>query len=577
MAEARSSRTLQSAFEKSKRFLESSRTACKLNKFTNNQGDHTTNRRTQNGDVCSEQTDVSELCTREMGISDECNRKMRIGDVCNRNIGIGDVCNREMGIRDVCNNSISVKDVWHDDTLTTMDVSECGSRDRWRSPGSRRRGRRRSSSRSASGGASQTSSGGSSTTVSSSMFDPPDRDDVTFLSVVAPPGKRSDMCRIFKPFCKRVEGLSSVITVADQTDSSHHTLTSTVSVPHYRVTSGEINSPALAVMMFVPEVGQHSHQEIRHKFQKLPWRHHHTIQLQRSNSLCVVGKQEFYFLTRQLPLWSVCAHVQDSCKIRFNFFVRRFSAMVEFYRLITGTEMESSKHDFCLFPLNSSPDSEHSGMSSIPSELALKHCPNVNPYPINDAYLTFPVQNMTSLRQLLHSDVTSAGRDRYVTHDPDGNTIVLHDVTGHHHPNDVTNTKNAYVTTHFSQKLKEPGDKSSIHSGSIDSGRFSDFDVRSSELEHFMSRVVQQTSAQCPLREVGLCDSAHCSGSDDALVNMSGRHGNTSHHHRQGRQLCSRSAIVKQRHDGRGKYSSNYATDIEDNFEKLWMHEGNFS
>ncbi|XP_005108052.1 protein FAM124A [Aplysia californica] len=312
------------------------------------------------------------------------------------------------------------------------------------------------------------------------------------LHIVAPSGRQGDMCRILRPLCKRVAGLGDVLMVVEPPESLHPSSTHEPPAPKYTVVGGEISSPSLAVMIFLPEFGRQSHEELHRKLQKPPWRHHHTIQLQRAQSSCVVGKQEFYFLSRQLPMWSVCPSVHDTCKIRINIFVRRYAPMVEFYRLVTGTEMESSKQGFCLFPLNlehSSPaDSRGATTTSTSYELALKHCPHVNPYSLTNAYLTFPTHNMTALRAVLHTDVTSLNRHHYVVHDPDGNAIILHDVTA---SRDSASSRTLYLNHPSSPAYTEPVDKASVHSGSIDSGRFSDFDACSAELDHYMSKLIK--------------------------------------------------------------------------------------
>ncbi|CAL1548480.1 unnamed protein product [Lymnaea stagnalis] len=247
-----------------------------------------------------------------------------------------------------------------------------------------------------------------------------------------------------------------------------------------------MSSPALAVILFLPEFGVACSQNIRRHFQKFPWRHHHTIQLQKTGSASVLGKHEFYFLSRQLPLWSVCTSLHSISYVRFNLFVRRFNAMVEFYRLITGAEMESRKPGFSLFTIGTMRPCGSASQPQSSCELALKYSPQVSPYPLTDAYLTFPVHDLHSLLTILPSDALPLSPRDYLVRDPDGNVVILHEVQ--------TIETTGVDATHA--KLTRPAaihahsaDKASVHSDSIDSGRYSDFDVGSSELDQCMTRL----------------------------------------------------------------------------------------
>ncbi|RUS84319.1 hypothetical protein EGW08_007913 [Elysia chlorotica] len=329
------------------------------------------------------------------------------------------------------------------------------------------------------------------------------------LTLVVPPGKRKYMCRILKPIVRDIRGLGLLLDVTERADNhiqpeDHQGL----STPSYTVSSQELSAPALAVMLFLPE---HSHnapdaEAVRGKFREFPWRYHHAIQLQSAAATnpSLLGQQDFYFLSRQLPLWSVSAGIhQTGARVRFNIFARRFDAMVEFYRLVTDSEMESRKAGFCVFPLkqghpygDSAPPTsrDKASANSVTCELALKHCPMVNPFPLSDAHLSFPVRNLASLLNVLPTQARCLSSNRYLIHDPDGNSLILFD-TEYHRPADsgpATATRLVPETIDHSCSRVAMVDKSSEQEFSIDSGRYSDFETSSFELETCMSKMVEE-------------------------------------------------------------------------------------
>ncbi|GFN93828.1 protein fam124a-like [Plakobranchus ocellatus] len=352
-----------------------------------------------------------------------------------------------------------------------------------------------------------------------------------YLTLTVPPGKRRDMCRILKPVVRDVHGLATFLDVRESTDSAEQQGASLCScVPKYTVSSQELSAPALAVIVLLPESSKTTTEAatVRQKLLKFPWRYHHAIQLQSAtDSSSVIGQHDFYFLSRQLPLWSVCARIDKTeAVVRFNLFVRRFAAMVEFYRLITNSEMESKKPGFCLFPLGqgnfgvasdsiniTTPDNKNSngsGYTALNCELVLKHCPLVNPYPLTDAYLSFPVQNMQSILSLFPTQTRSLSNHRYLLHDPDGNAIVIFDPNPRDEaaivpviPKIIGASRAKQLQTQFST------DKSSEHACSIDSGRYSDFETSSFELENCMSKLVKEFDfLRTETNSSGGCDSS---------------------------------------------------------------------
>ncbi|KAK3747659.1 hypothetical protein RRG08_024806 [Elysia crispata] len=381
-----------------------------------------------------------------------------------------------------------------------------------------------------------------------------------YLTLVVPPGRRKYMCRILKPVVRDIRGLAFVLDVTERADRSEQQEGSQRSnTPSYTVSSQELSAPALAVMLFLPE---HSHTSadvtaVRQKFQQFPWRYHHAIQLQSATSSpSLLGQQDFYFLSRQLPLWSVSAGIQQSgARVRFNIFTHRFSAMVEFYRLITNSEMESRKAGFCLFPLTPehpngqssfSSCSENNSSTSIICELALKHCPLVNPFPLSDAHLSFPVNNLESLLNILPTQARCLSKHHYLIHDPDGNSLILFDSKTYPRPaNVIQGTSTTLPATNDHNHTQLAMDKSSEHEFSIDSGRYSDFETSSFELETCMSKMVEEVDL---LKNGSFCDSSttsrdyslHASGQSGRKLAKLERRENKCHHSPPSHCICPR-------------------------------------
>ncbi|XP_059170288.1 uncharacterized protein LOC131951885 [Physella acuta] len=310
---------------------------------------------------------------------------------------------------------------------------------------------------------------------------PPER-ETAFLTITVPSGRQKDMCRLLKPYLKNMECLADHLDIQDNVTSSVP-LKTPFPVPEFGVVDEELSSPALSVMMFVSEFGDACAEKVRGNFKKFPWRHHHTIQLQKAGSSNVLGQHEFYFLSRELPLFSVCDSPHTLSYVRFNVFVRRFNAMVEFYRLITGTEMESRKPGFSIFSLSKVHHIDNANPPQAMCELALKHSPQVSPYPLTDAYLTFPVHNLQDLLAILPSDAHRLSAHHFLVHDPDGNPVVLYEIPKleQYKLNQNQVPQPVQINTFI--------DKDSVHSDSIDSGRFSDYDTYTNELDQCMARL----------------------------------------------------------------------------------------
>jgi hypothetical protein len=68
--------------------------------------------------------------------------------------------------------------------------------------------------------------------------------------------------------------------------------------------------------------------------------------------------------------------------------------MVEFYRIITNAEMESSKPGFCIFPIYAQP--------GLDCQLALKYSRHIDPIPIENVILVFNILTTTAYHPQVH-------------------------------------------------------------------------------------------------------------------------------------------------------------------------------
>ncbi|XP_076471625.1 protein FAM124A-like [Babylonia areolata] len=339
------------------------------------------------------------------------------------------------------------------------------------------------------------------------------------LTLHVPPGRSRQMRKLLKPHLRPADPALSLLHVQErESPIARSPLRPRHHVPGYHVGRQALSTPALSLVVFLPE--GHTLQQARQRLHDFPWNLHHRIELQTpqwgGGAGGVRGQQEFYSLSRQYPLCALCAApCLAACTVRWTLFVRNFRAMLHFYRLLTDTEMESSKADFAVFTVNAAPapvrSSSSSSWSDIQSssspstlsctvQLALKHCPHLDPYPLTSAYLTFYVRNLRSLRAVLGGVVEEMSPDSLLARDPDGNCVLLHHAPPIPLPQPPTlfRTARKHVRTgnhhaEHASPLWASGPGSSKDScDSQDSGRFSDSERGSSQLNHRLHRLVTE-------------------------------------------------------------------------------------
>ena len=343
------------------------------------------------------------------------------------------------------------------------------------------------------------------------------------LNIHVPKGRVKAMRRLLRPLLQHTD--PSLLLVRVQHEDSPllcSALAPSAHVPGYRVGLEDLSTPSVCLVTCFPH--QEDAQDARDKLFKFPWKFHHRIEVQDgpSSDNSFATKQEFYSLSRQYPLCSVGSSPPDGASrvVRFQLFVRRYRAMLEFYRLLVDSEMESDEPGFALFEMNASHKGSFFSSSSLATttaslfnrtsagcsvQLALKQCPYLDPYPLTCAYLTFFVRSTEALRTVLPGKALRLSPHSLLVQDPDGNYVIVRDLMPRSiRPSHVTPAIYSHVNATMRDRHERSGGPCSKDSGcdSQDSGLFSDSEPGSSENDQH-ERVTKQTSQQSMVLDTG--------------------------------------------------------------------------
>ena len=189
------------------------------------------------------------------------------------------------------------------------------------------------------------------------------------------------------------------------------------------VHTNRLKTPSLAFVLMLKEDHPFEGTKSTHKFKDLPWKFHHKIELSNTKGQKIqsIAKQEFYQPGPGLPLWAICPVHFGSQHLRYTIFTCNFSAMMDFYRILTGKEVEHVKANFCLFELFSTK------YTSV--QLALKQSAQLHPSPCRTAALCFRVQSTGYLETLLGASLEKISESLFSVSDPDGNCLLIEQVT----------------------------------------------------------------------------------------------------------------------------------------------------
>ena len=158
-----------------------------------------------------------------------------------------------------------------------------------------------------------------------------------------------------------------------------------------------------------------------------PWTLHHSEKAPRRNLNLNPRSLDYFFISEDLPLWSVRQVHYGKEHIRIVVQTRddTWADMVDFYQLILGFEPDFLRDDFCLFTVHS--------QINFDIQFALKRADastSARPSPVQQsARLQFKVMDLGRLVPLFPNVCQPVSDSCWLTTDHDGNEVIL-DVTG---------------------------------------------------------------------------------------------------------------------------------------------------
>lgn len=240
------------------------------------------------------------------------------------------------------------------------------------------------------------------------------------LTLLAPEGRGHALDRIVSTLTDWVDPSRQIVDVDElspEDDVMQRLPSKMVQSMH-----GSLVTPAMSIMLFVRETGNMCVDDVAKIFQKYPWKFHHKVELHNKNApKTSLAKQEFFKIADDLPLFAACPVLTENEHLRINLYVHNFPAMVEFYRVITDTEIETNKPEFCIFELYQQP--------GLDIQLSLKRSPYIYPVPVESAYVSFNIKSIKMVQLGTDRGVEHMGSNVYTTRDPDGNLVVLYETS----------------------------------------------------------------------------------------------------------------------------------------------------
>lgn len=230
------------------------------------------------------------------------------------------------------------------------------------------------------------------------------------------------------PFLQWIDPAFQIIRIADE-NTDHFTIIAKSLAQSERnqiqdscdaVDQRTLRTQSLSIVLFLREdaAGQLTAQAAKRYLKSTPWEFHHKIELANPRDLKPVACQEYYQLSPNLPLFSVCSVHYGCEQLRFNLFTRNFEDMKRFYSAVTGKEKEISRAGFCSFHLYSQP--------GLAFQLSLKFSPYLKPHLTDTAMLRFRVNDVQRLRENLVFPLMPTGESNtWLTRDPDDNIITI--------------------------------------------------------------------------------------------------------------------------------------------------------
>ncbi|XP_033752392.1 protein FAM124A-like [Pecten maximus] len=334
------------------------------------------------------------------------------------------------------------------------------------------------------------------------------------LNISVPCGKEKRFQKIISPLMKWIDPSFQMLQIVDDNGSEWKNQRNENAICPSPCEENIALVPAITIMLFLYEHGTMSAANVQKCLKTKPWKFHHKVELHSKwTPERAVAAQEFYELADDMPLWSVCPVHCGNEHFRILLHVQNFQKMMEFYRCVTDMEIESSKPGFCIFQLYTQP--------GLDIQLALKQSKNIRPYPVHNACLTFQVKHIDPIKTFLDCDVIETRDRTFLVQDPDGNYVILQEqlssgVTTDYESRDLFQSRD----THSGSKFDSNGYSKTLRSSSDsqDSGRCSDSDIWSSEVEQIKSN--NKNGNKIPFNPVKRCSPpGHLSGDESRYYN----------------------------------------------------------
>lgn len=223
--------------------------------------------------------------------------------------------------------------------------------------------------------------------------------------------------------------------------------------------------PSVAVMLFLSEEGPLGHERIqgaKRRFEKPPWKFHHSEQVcQGKINPYPYNSPDYFYTSEELPLWAIRMVHCGKELLRIVLFTSEESwgDMIQFYQLVIGFGPDISRDDFCLFTVHSR---GHYDVQFALKKLKADTCPRN----LDSVKLQFRVPDVGSLVPLFPNVCKPVSDSLWETRDHDGNTITI-DVTGQPRPKSSTpsnsrSMSNSRASSRASRSSR--GSQSSVHS-----------------------------------------------------------------------------------------------------------------
>ena len=182
--------------------------------------------------------------------------------------------------------------------------------------------------------------------------------------------------------------------------------------------------PSIAVMLFLEEEGVLGYERIqgaKRRFEKSPWKFHHSEQVgQGKINLYPYNSADYFYTSEDLPLWAVRQVHYGKEHVRIVLFVSdgNWSDMVQFYKLVIGCEPDTQKEDFCLFTVHSH--------INYDVQFALKKLKGeTSPRVLDCVKLQFRVSQVGNMVPLFPNICKPVSDRMWETTDHDGNSIII--------------------------------------------------------------------------------------------------------------------------------------------------------